>query len=111
MKFRTKFLLIALVLGVVGLNLLGAIAMKVLADRPGISLLFLLFGIGSVILLNGLRLVVWMFANDRFPLSTMYPLTSIFYPLMLVVSFFWGEKFSPLRIGGTVFITLGVFWL
>jgi drug/metabolite transporter (DMT)-like permease len=70
-----------------------------------------LLGIGFVLFLNALRMVVWMFANRSFPLSTMYPLTSIFYPLMLMVSYFFHEKITPLQLAGTFFITLGVFWL
>lgn len=111
MKLPTKLILAAFVLGAVGLNLLSAVAMKLLANRGGLGLLFLLAGVGVVILLNGLRLLVWMFANKRFPLSTMYPLTSIFYPLMLIVSYYFGDKISAYQIAGTFLITLGVFWL
>jgi drug/metabolite transporter (DMT)-like permease len=71
----------------------------------------LVLGIGFVIFLNGLRMLVWMFANRAFPLSTMYPLTSIFYPLMLGVSYYFNERITPLHVAGTFFITLGVFWL
>jgi drug/metabolite transporter (DMT)-like permease len=111
MKFKTKFLLIIFLLGAVGLNLLAAIMMKLLANKTGIGIILFLLGIGCVVFLNGLRLVVWMFANKRFPLSTMYPLTSIFYPLMLGVSYAFGEKITTFQIVGTFFITLGVFWL
>ena len=111
MKLPTKLLLAAFVLGAVGLNLLSAIAMKLLAIRGGLGLIFLLLGAGIVIFLNGLRLLVWMYANKHFPLSTMYPLTSIFYPLMLGVSYYFGDKISPFQVGGTFLITLGVFWL
>ncbi len=111
MRLTTKFLLIIFVLGAVGLNLLAAIAMKVLANQTEVSYIYLLLGVGFVIFLNGLRLVVWMFANKRFPLSTMYPLTSIFYPLMLAVSYFFGERITLLQVFGTFLITSGVFWL
>jgi drug/metabolite transporter (DMT)-like permease len=108
---KTKFLLMIFVLGAVGLNISAAILMKLLANQTRIAILLLLLGIGLVVLLNGLRLVVWMFANKRFPLSTMYPLTSIFYPLMLIVSYFFGEKITSYQIFGTFLIALGVFWL
>jgi len=111
MKSKNKALLTMLVLGAVSLNVLAAIVMKLLANQAGIGLLFLLIGIGFVVILNGLRLVVWMFANRYFPLSTMYPLTSIFYPLMLGVSYLFSEKVTILQIIGTAFITFGVFWL
>jgi drug/metabolite transporter (DMT)-like permease len=111
MKLKTKLILILFVLGAVGLNLLAAVVMKLLANQKGIGIILFLLGIGCVIFLNVLRLVVWMFANKRFPLSTMYPLTSIFYPMMLGVSFAFGEKITLFQIIGTIFITIGVFWL
>jgi drug/metabolite transporter (DMT)-like permease len=111
MRPVAKNLLILFVLGAVGLNLLAAVAMKVLANQTELGYIFFLLGVGFVIFLNGLRLVVWMFANKRFPLSTMYPLTSIFYPLMLGVSYFFGEKITAFQILGTFLITSGVFWL
>ncbi len=106
-----RFLLIVTMLGAVGLNLLASIAMKLIANQDNIQFLFLILGIGIVIVLNGLRLVVWLFANKYFPLSTTYPLTSIFYPLMLFVSFYFGENISLTKIIGTVLITIGVVWL
>ena len=111
MKLPQKLLLVLLVLGAVGLNLLAAIAMKLLAGAAGLGTVLLVLGIGFVIFLNGLRMLVWMFANRAFPLSTMYPLTSIFYPLMLGVSYYFNERITPLHVAGTFFITLGVFWL
>jgi drug/metabolite transporter (DMT)-like permease len=98
-------------LGAVGLNLLTSIAMKLIANQGNIQFLLLVLSIGIVVVLNGLRLIVWLFANKNFPLSTTYPLTSIFYPLMLFVSFFFGEGISPAKIIGTILITIGVFWL
>lgn len=111
MRSENKFLLIIFVFGAVGLNLSVAIAMKLLASQNSIQLEIFLLGIGFVIILNGSRLIVWMFANKFFPLSTMYPLTSIFYPLMLGVSYFFGEKITSPQFFGTILITLGVFWL
>lgn len=111
MPKNKKMLLAVYVFGVVGLNLLVAITMKLLSLTTSASLIVLLIGIGFVILLNGLRMLVWMFANNHFPLSTMYPLTSIFYPFMLGVSYFFNEKISGFHILGTLLITIGVFWL
>lgn len=111
MKSKNKALLTVFVLGAVSLNILAAIVMKLLANHVDITSFFLLVGIAFVVILNGLRLVVWMFANRYFPLSTMYPLTSIFYPLMLGVSYLFSEKITFLQIIGTAFITFGVFWL
>jgi drug/metabolite transporter (DMT)-like permease len=111
MNLKTKLTLMLFVLGAVGLNLITAILMKLLANQSGIGLFVLLLGVGLVILFNGLRMVVWMFANKRFPLSTMYPLTSIFYPMMLGVSYYFGERITLYKIFGAFLIMFGVFWL
>lgn len=110
-KFQARSMVFIFVLAAIGLNVLSAIALKMLADQIDMPVTFLLIGIGLVILLNALRLLVWHFTNKRYPLSTVYPLTSLFYPIMLVVSYWYGEPISILQIFGTIFITTGVFWL
>ena len=67
--------------------------------------------IGLVLLINGLRFVVWAFAHKRYPLSTTYPLTSLLYPVMLVVAYFYHEPTGPNQWLGTILITAGVAWL
>jgi len=103
--------MIAIVFAVVGLNIFNAVALKLIASQTHLDWRILLFGIGFVIMLNGLRMLVWWFANKRFPLSTIYPLTNIFYPLMLIVSFYLKERITVFQIAGTAFITAGVLWL
>lgn len=107
----SKLTLIGYTTAIVGLNLMAAVAMKLLARFENLSNVIILFGIGAIILLNVLRLLVWLLANKLFPLSTIYPLTSIFYPLMLGISYFFNENISYLHIIGTLLITFGVFWL
>ena len=111
MLSKNKVLRTALVLGAVSLNILAAVIMKLLANQVDIKFFFFLSGLALVVLLNGLRLIVWMYANKYFPLSTIYPLTSIFYPFMLIVAYLFSEKITIIQIIGTTFITLGVFWL
>lgn len=96
---------------IVGLNVVGGVILKALANRKNVSLILFGLGIMLVILVNGLRLLVWMFANKRFPLSTTYPLTSIFFPIMLGVSYLYGEPINTYNLLGTLLITAGVFWL
>jgi len=104
--------MLALFVGaIVGLNVSSAILLKTLASQVELPVLLIGVGFGIVFMLNGLRLVVWMFANRRFPLSTTYPLTSVFFPVMLGVSFAYNESITFNRIAGTLLITCGVFWL
>jgi len=110
-KLTTRAAVVLFVMAAVGLNVFSAIVLKTLADQSPLPIAVLLGGVVVVMLINALRLVVWYFANRRFPLSTLYPLTSIFYPIMLVVSYSYGESIDLLKIIGTLFITMGVFWL
>ena len=111
MKLSENIQLTMFVVVAVGLNIFNAVTLKLLASQNNPGWIAIVIGIGFVITLNGLRMLAWHFANKRFPLSTIYPLTSIFYPLMLVVSFYFKEEISFYQIAGTVFITIGVFWI
>lgn len=95
---------------IVGLNVASGIVLKTLADGA-YSRVIIGLGLTVVLTFNALRLLVWMFANRRFPLSTTYPLTSIFFPIMLLVSFAYGEQVNLPKVIGTVLIACGVFWL
>lgn len=102
--------LFVLVMSIVGLNVASGIVLKTLADGA-FGVVVIGVGFGTVLVFNVLRLVVWMAANRRFPLSTTYPLTSVFFPVMLVVSLAYGDAVNLPKVLGTVLITCGVFWL
>jgi multidrug transporter EmrE-like cation transporter len=102
--------LILLVSGIVGVNVASGLLLKTLADHAS-GWLITGIGFSIVFLLNGARLVIWLLANRRFPLSTTYPLTSLFFPIMLGISYAYGEPVNLLKIVGTLLIASGVFWL
>jgi multidrug transporter EmrE-like cation transporter len=102
--------LILLVSGIVGVNVASGLLLKTLADHAS-GWLITGIGFSIVFLLNGARLVIWLLANRRFPLSTTYPLTSLFFPIMLGISYAYGEPVNLLKIVGTLLIAGGVFWL
>jgi multidrug transporter EmrE-like cation transporter len=108
---RTRRLqLILLVSGIVGMNVASGLLLKTLADHAS-GWLITGIGFSIVFVLNGARLVIWLLANRRFPLSTTYPLTSLFFPIMLGISYAYGEPVNLLKILGTLLIASGVFWL
>jgi multidrug transporter EmrE-like cation transporter len=102
--------LILLVSGIVGVNVASGLLLKTLADHAS-GWLITGIGFSIVFMLNGARLVIWLLANRRFPLSTTYPLTSLFFPIMLGISYAYGEPVNLLKILGTLLIASGVFWL
>jgi multidrug transporter EmrE-like cation transporter len=108
---RSVVLLVLVVLGAVGLNVAGAVILKTLADQSNLSPIIFILGLGTAVFINGLRLLVWLFANRWFPLSTTYPLTSIFSPIMLFASYAYNEEVTTAQYSGTILITCGVFWL
>lgn len=99
-------------LGAVALQVLGAILLKALADQAQSAISFwIILGVGGVILLNVLRFVVWGYAHHRFPLSTTFPLSSLFFPSMLLVAFAYGDPIEVRQVIGAMLITVGSLWL
>jgi len=96
---------------VVGLNAISAVLLKTIADHRSLGVSIVLLGLSGVFVINVLRFVLWGVAHRRYPLSETYPLTSLFFPLMLVISWRYGDPLGPKQILGTLLITGGVVWL
>jgi len=96
----------------VGLQVAGAVFLKLLADaRHSQTASLLLLGVVAVVVLNVIRLAVWALAHHRFPLSSTFPLSSLFYPAMLLVAMGFGDEIGIRQIGGALLITAGALWL
>jgi drug/metabolite transporter (DMT)-like permease len=103
---------LALMLVAVALQISGAAALKLLADaRTRASLVVLASGIAVVLAINAARLVVWGIAHRRFPLSTAFPLSSLFFPALLALAFLFGDPIRTREIAGAALITAGSAWL
>jgi uncharacterized membrane protein len=90
------------------LNLISAVLLKEAADMKYASPIYVCILIFSVIFINLLRMFFWAAIHKRFRLSDSYPLTSLFFPMILVISAFYGEEIGIAKLIGTAFITLGV---
>ncbi|MGA7304151.1 MAG: hypothetical protein WBW88_04725 [Rhodothermales bacterium] len=108
MSWKTRLVPLSLVSLAVILNVLGAVILKLLARHPGAGVLLTLIGIGAVIGLNGVRFLLWGSIHKRFPLSHTYPMTTLFFPLILVVAEFFGEPVRLQQILATALITMGI---
>jgi hypothetical protein len=96
----------------VGLQVSGAVLLKTIADnRLEWGLALLASGVGAVIVINLIRLVVWGLAHRRYPLSSTFPLSSLFYPAMLGVAVAFGDQVGVRQVVGALLITGGTFWL
>lgn len=103
-----RMLAIPLVSVAVGLNLASAIVLKEAADLKHASLLIITALIALVALINLLRVAFWAAIHRRFRLSDSYPLTSLFFPMILALSALYGEEIGLAKLLGTTIITLGV---
>jgi multidrug transporter EmrE-like cation transporter len=57
----------------------------------------------------GASLCVWLAALSKAPVSTAYPMLSLGYVVVAVVSVAWlGESMTPVKIAGIALICLGV---
>lgn len=103
-----RLLAILLVSVAVGLNLVSAVVLKEAADMKHASLLAIGTLLFLVIIINLVRVFFWAAIHKRFRLSDSYPLTSLFFPLILALSAIYGEEIGFAKLIGTVLITLGV---
>ncbi|WP_036136046.1 hypothetical protein [Luteimonas mephitis] len=106
--WRGRLLPLGLVLLTVAIQLVAAWILDVAAKRELRWDLLAAGAVAAAVVLNGLRFLVWGFAHRRFPLSLTYPFTALFFPLVLMLSYWRGEAIAWAQIGGTMLITLGV---
>tara|TARA_R110000823_G_scaffold28045_55_gene81607 strand:+ start:4388 stop:4762 length:375 start_codon:yes stop_codon:yes gene_type:complete len=109
MTERVRVLL--LVLLTVGLNAFSAVILKEAADMERASIFILMILILVVVVVNFLRVRVWGTIHKRYRLSDSYPLTSLFFPLILLLGVYYGDEVRLPEIFGAALITAGVFLL
>lgn len=90
------------------LNVSGSIIMKEISQHSGTDFYIVFIAILLVIVINLIRMGLWNIIHRKFDLSYSYPLTSLFFPLVLVVGYFYGDVITWNMVVGAVIITLGV---
>ena len=96
----------------VALQVVGAVLLKTIADRhDSWTIVVIGLGLAAVGAVDVARLIVWGVAHRRFPLSTTFPLSSLFFPAMLGVAYLYGDEVGALQLAGAALITGGVAWL
>lgn len=98
---------IALVLATIALQLVSAWLLAGVAQRKGLIDLLAIAAIGLCIVLNLVRFVVWRVIHRRYPLSHVYPLTALFFPLIVALSYSRGDPVTIQQWAGTALITVG----
>ena len=103
---------VALMLLAVGIQATAAILLKTIADGyEAWGLLLIAAGVGGIIALNLGRLLVWGLAYRRYPLSSTFPLSALFFPVVLLIAVGFGDPVGTREVAGAGLITVGVFWL
>src|SRR5688500_2608123 len=69
------------------LGLASALMLKEAADRDNLSLAAMAFVLAMVVLVNGLRFLLWGSVYRKHAVSITYPLGATIFPLILVVSY------------------------
>lgn len=110
-NLKKRLLPIFFVTIAISLNITCVIILKQLADYKKIDIIILALGLCIIFILNIVRLIIWGIIHKRFELTTSFPLTSIFYPLILLISYLLGEVIALKEIVATCFIVSGVLWL
>jgi drug/metabolite transporter (DMT)-like permease len=99
---------ILLVSTTIVLNLASAVLLKEAASSRDPALVSVAIVLFLVLALNLLRVFVWSAIHRRYPLSNSYPLTSLFFPIIMLISIYYGESIGWTEICGAILITLGV---
>ena len=109
---RSNLGAISVMLVAVGLQVAGAVLLKTIADHRLDWSVALVAGVGgAVVLVDLARLGVWGLAHRRFSLSSTFPLSSLFYPVMLLVAAGFGDVIGVRQILGGLLVTGGTLWL
>ena len=105
---RATALLVAFVIGNVSLQLLAAKLVKDASDLPPSRPFALALLLGIVLALAAVRFMVWGEMHKRYPLSLAYPASALFFPLVMVLAWLYGEAVTPAKMAGSMLVTFGV---
>lgn len=97
-----------LVLTTVLLGLVSVWILKETTLKGAISWVAILGVIGLVVFVNGIRFLLWGVIHKRYPLNLSFPINSMFFPLILVMGYFYGEPITTAKVLGATMITVGV---
>ncbi|HEY1772879.1 MAG TPA: hypothetical protein VGM47_04195 [Gammaproteobacteria bacterium] len=93
------------------LQLVAAALLKRAAVVAPMGLLLPAFLIGVTLGIHGLRFLLWGYVHKRWPLSHTYPMTAVFFPLVIIMAAAYGEPIHLNQALGGLLIAGGVAWL
>ena len=93
------------------LQLVAAALLKRAAAVAPMGLLVPALLIGVTLGIHALRFLLWGYVHRRWPLSHTYPMTAVFFPLILIMAAAYGEPIHLNQVLGGLLIAGGVAWL
>lgn len=107
---RTKIMIpLALTLLTVIIGVISAVTLKFMSQDLAFSIFDLILMYGLVLGLNATRLLLWGLLHKKYPLSFVFPLSAIFFPVILIVDIStYGEQITLSKLLGVILILLGV---
>ena len=94
---------------IVLMNILSILGTRYATNIPETRILLIIIALSFVLGMNGLKFFLWGYIHNKYPLSTSYPMAATFYPLMYLISVYYGEvDWEATKIIGSLFILGGV---
>lgn len=108
--FIERFTLTLLFVFIVITNIIGFINLKVMSQLHILKDVSLFIGLSVLhFIIVSSRMVTWFKILRKETLSSAYPMISITFPVMLIISNkFFGETVTLLKVAGTILIILGI---
>lgn len=104
-------MLILPILIIVGISISTALILEYVENlHTGMLSFYVIVGMVVVLGLNVLKFIVWNFLHKRYDLSSTYPLTAIYFPMIYAISVFKGEiTVDFMSLTAISFIFIGVY--
>lgn len=93
------------------LQLVAAALLKQAAVDSRLGYLLPAVLIGLALGVHAVRFVLWGYAHRRWPLSMTYPMTAVFFPMIIVMALAYGEPIHATQAVGALLVAAGVAWL
>jgi drug/metabolite transporter (DMT)-like permease len=91
-------------------NIIGPVNLKVMSQLDIHKEILIFLGLAAFhLLIVGTRMITWFKILKRIRLSIAYPVISVTFPLMLVISYgFFDENITIIKLAGTALIISGI---
>lgn len=93
------------------LQLVAAALLKQAAVESHLGVLLPVLLIGLALAVHAVRFVLWGYAHRRWPLSMTYPMTAVFFPMVIIMALAYGEPVHATQAVGALLVAAGVAWL